>query len=144
MWIDFFRSISPECSFNLAGSMDDINASETKLNVILPKDIKSILLESNGVEGIYGLGLIWSIERIIEDNIRIRNDKIFKEIYMSFDNLLFFADSGMGDQFAFPIVNRTVCKQDVFVWNHEDDSRNWVAPTVSKYVEWWLKGKIKI
>jgi hypothetical protein len=32
----------------------------------------------------------------------------------------------------------------VFVWNHEDDSRTWVAPSLRVYLEWWLTGKIKI
>jgi hypothetical protein len=30
------------------------------------------------------------------------------------------------------------------VWNHEDDSRTWVAPNLAKYLEWWLTGRITL
>ncbi|WSL80461.1 SMI1/KNR4 family protein [Kitasatospora sp. NBC_01266] len=60
---------------------------------------------------------------------------------MPFDPLLFFADAGNGDLFALlPRIGRP----DVFVWNHEDDSRTWVAPSLAKYLEWWLTGQIKL
>ncbi|WP_162255066.1 hypothetical protein [Paenibacillus sp. Soil522] len=35
----------------------------------------------------------------------------------------FFADAANGDQFAFPILNGKIVKKDIYVWNHEDDSR---------------------
>ena len=33
---------------------------------------------------------------------------------------------------------------DIFVWNHEDDSRTWVAPNLSKFIEWWTNGTLKV
>ena len=63
---------------------------------------------------------------------------------MPFDNLIFFADAGNGDQFAFPIVSGEVRQNKVFVWDHEDDSRRWVAPSLQSYLEWWLTGKLGI
>ena len=32
----------------------------------------------------------------------------------------------------------------VFVWNHEDDSRAWAAPTLERYLEWWLSGQLTV
>ena len=58
---------------------------------------------------------------------------------MPFDPLLFFADAGNGDQFAFPITTAGA-RNDVFVWTHEDDSRRWYAASLDKYVAWWLSG----
>ena len=55
---------------------------------------------TNGVEGEYGLGVIWPLERIVDDNVRFRNDAQFRGLYEPFDPLLFFADGGNGDQFA--------------------------------------------
>jgi hypothetical protein len=63
---------------------------------------------------------------------------------MSFNSLLFFADAGNGDQFAFAIRNGQIRSSDVYVWNHENDSRNWVAPSLEKYLTWWLDGSIEI
>jgi hypothetical protein len=62
---------------------------------------------------------------------------------MSFENVLFFADNGCGDQFCFPIISGEVKKKDIFVWNHEDDSRQWVAPDLLTYFEWSSLGQLK-
>ena len=56
----------------------------------------------------------------------------------------FFGDAGNGDQFAYPIQNGKIQRNDIFVWNHEDDSRTWVAPDLKYYIEWWLTGKLSI
>jgi hypothetical protein len=102
------------------------------------------LLESNGVEGAHGLGLIWSAERILEANLTMRSHPDFAELYMPFECLLFFADAGNGDQFAFTVLRGEFRKDAVFAWNHEDDSRTWVAPSLERYLEWWLDGTIKL
>jgi hypothetical protein len=59
-------------------------------------------------------------------------------------SLLFFGDAGNGDQFAFTIVDGAVRRRKVFAWDHEDDSRTWVAPSLDKYLEWWATGRIKL
>lgn len=107
----------------------------------MPGQLAALLRESNGVDGEYGLGLIWPIERITADNLDFRNTAEFAHLYMPFDPLLFFADAGNGDQFA--LVPRTG-RPDVFVWDHENDSRTWVAPGLSEYLNWWLTGRIKL
>jgi hypothetical protein len=94
--------------------------------------LTNLLYETNGIDEKYGISVIWSLDQIKKDNLYFRSLKTFKEIYMPFDCLLFFADAGNGDQFAFPVVNGSHCKDDVFVWNHEDDSRTWVAPSLQK------------
>ena len=68
-----------------------------------------------------------------------RRDPEFARLYMPFEPLLFFADAGNGDQFAFVIRDRPA---DVFVWDHESDSRSMVAPGLATYLEWWLDGRI--
>jgi hypothetical protein len=58
---------------------------------------------------------------------------------MPFDSLLFFADTGTGDQFAYPITP-TGIRDDIYVWDHEDDSRRWYAARLEQYLAWWLSG----
>ena len=77
---------------------------------------------------------------IAADNVELRTTPTFAELYMPFDPLLFFADAGNGDQFAF--VVQPPGRDHVFAWNHEDDSRNWVAPGLAEYLTWWLDGRI--
>ena len=55
---------------------------------------------------------------------------------MSVDHLLFFGDRGNGDLVGFPYYSEGV-RNDVFLWNHEDDS--WMNQAVS--LRDWLKGK---
>jgi hypothetical protein len=32
----------------------------------------------------------------------------------------------------------------IFVWNHENDSRTWVAPSLEIYLDWWISERLKI
>ena len=102
-----------------------------------------MLKETNGVSDDYGCGHVWSTERIQQDNLQFRTFEDFKDLYMPFDCLLFFADAGNGDQFAFIQLNGEIHRRDVFAWNHENDSRTWVASSLKKYLELWLSGKLE-
>ena len=90
--------------------------------------------------------LVWSVADIKAkaNNLKFRNNPNFKKLYMSFDNTLFFGDAGNGDQFAYPICDGVIRRPDIFVWNHENDSRMWIAPSLQRYLEWWLTGRITI
>ena len=144
MWIDFINSLSDTCKFLQPASEKDITGAETALNIELPEELKNLLIESNGVIGEYGVDLVWTLERIVQDNISFRRSEDFKELYMPFDHLLFFADAGNGDQFAFSILNGSITKDDIYVWNHEDDSRTWIASSLKRFIEGWLNGSISV
>jgi hypothetical protein len=144
MWKQLIESLTPDCEFAPPALWAEVTLAEDKLRVKFPDHLRSLLLESNGVQGQYGLGLIWPLERIVADNKMFRENEDFRDLYMSFDSLLFFADAGNGDQFAFPIQNGAINHLDVFAWTHENDSRSWVASSLAKYLEWWLNGTIKL
>lgn len=118
-----------------------IRACEAGLGQALPQDLGELLRETDGVEGGYGLGLIWPVERIKADNLAFRTNPRFAQIYLPFDPLLFFADAGNGDQFAFMPSDRPA---DVFVWDHESDRRTMIAPSLASYLERWLNGILTI
>ena len=124
MWIELIRSHCKPCEFSAPADTNDIKIIEVKLNISLHTSLKSVLLESNGIVGEYGLGLLWTSNRIKSENLNFRTHEGFKELYMPFDNLLFFADAENGDQFAYPTQNSQINNNNIFVWNHEDDSRN--------------------
>jgi SMI1-KNR4 cell-wall len=144
MWRDFIDRLSTDIKFHSPAKLNETAEVELALEISLPSGLRDLLQESNGVEGSYGLGLIWETERIKRDNLSFRRSSDFKDLYMPFDHLLFFADAGNGDQFAFAILNKEIRTPDIFVWNHENDSREWIAPSLEKYLEWWLSGKLKI
>ena len=144
MWRDLVKAFSTKSDFHPPAGRPRIMAVEAALQHPIPKELSDLLCESNGIEGEYGLGLIWSVERLEKENLQFRTNSNFKDLYMPFHCLLFFADAGNGDQFAFAVCNGKIQRPDVFVWNHENESRMWIAPSLRSYLEWWLTGKIKI
>jgi hypothetical protein len=112
--------------------------------VALPEELRTLLEEADGIVGEYGLGVVWPIARIIEDNLTFRGSKEFRDLYMPFDCLLFFGDAGNGDQFAYSLAGGEIRRDDIFAWDHENDSRTWVAPSLSTYLEWWLTGRLTL
>jgi SMI1-KNR4 cell-wall len=144
MWRELIQKLANEYHFFQPAEEAQIHRAEQTLEVSFPNELRELLYETNGVQGEYGLGLVWSVERIAQENQMMRATPNFPELYMAFDQLLFFADAGNGDLFAFVVLNRAVRRPDIFVWNHEDDSRTWVAPSLQKYLERWLNGTLKV
>jgi Protein involved in beta-1,3-glucan synthesis len=144
MWIEFFNSFVDYCNFKKPVTQSDFIDVEKELNVTLPGDLKSLLCESDGVEAEYRIDLIWSLEKIRSENLLFRKSDDFKELYMPFDCLLFFGDAGNGDQFAYSTQNGELFSEEIYVWNHEDDSRTLLAPSLKEFVQEWLDGSIEI
>ncbi|WP_409340475.1 SMI1/KNR4 family protein [Paenibacillus sp. MBLB4367] len=144
MWMDLIKELTNDIKFHVPVTESQLLEVESLLQVDLPDSLKEFLLESNGVIGEYGCDIIWTLERIKKDNQEFRKNNDFKELYMPFDHLLFFSDAGNGDQFAFPILNGKIVKEDIYVWNHEDDSRTWISSSLSSFIKGWLNGTIRI
>ncbi|MFI9807173.1 SMI1/KNR4 family protein [Streptomyces sp. NPDC052301] len=110
---------------------DTLTALEEQIGQQLPASLLELLSETNGIEAGYGTEVVWTADKILEENQSFRHNEEFRNLYMPFDALLFFGDNGGGDQFAFV---RTPARDDVFVWDHETDSRTWVAPSLESYL----------
>ncbi|MGX1805300.1 SMI1/KNR4 family protein [Nocardia sp. NPDC055321] len=104
-----------------------------RLGQAVPDELRELLRGSDGVRDEYGSGLVWSAREIVEQNIEFRRDPEFARLYMSFDQLMFFGDNGGGDQFCYVRVPAER-NSDVFVWDHETDSRTWVAGSLADYL----------
>ena len=141
MWTDLIAALPGETTLHPPAPEAAVHECRRLLSQPVPDELAALLRETNGVDGEYDAGLIWPIERITTDNLAFRRNADFQQLYMPFDPLLFFADAGNGDQFA--LVPHTG-RSDVFAWDHENDSRIWVAPGLSQYLEWWLTDQIKL
>jgi hypothetical protein len=135
MWKEKLQKRMDDVKFNPPASSDDIAVAEATLQVRFPKDLQDLLKEADGIAGLYGVELIWSTKHIGKMNSELRTKPDFKEMYMSFDELLFFGDAGNGDLFAYTILSGAVRHDDIFMWNHENDSRVWIASSLDKYLE---------
>ncbi|GGW92131.1 SMI1/KNR4 family protein [Streptomyces lomondensis] len=104
---------------------------EESLGQPLPPALRSLLLETDGIEGPYGEDVVWPAERILNDNLTFRTDPGLRSLHRPFEPLLFFGDNGGGDQFAFV---QDTGDAGVYVWDHETDERTLVATDLSVYV----------
>jgi SMI1-KNR4 cell-wall len=134
-WKELISSFTDDCEFAPPANEAEIAAAEQSLGLSLPLSLRSLLKESNGINGRYGLGVVWEVSAIALTNIQFRSN--FKDLYMPFDGLLFFGDGGNGDQFAYPLLNNIaeVQRLDIFMWDHETDCRKWCAKSLHAHIE---------
>jgi hypothetical protein len=91
VWAEMIGGLAGVARFHEAATEAAIRACERALGHQLPDQLVALLRESNGVDGEYGLGLVWPAERIAEDNLMFRSNPDFADVYMPFDPLLFFS-----------------------------------------------------
>ena len=139
MWQELIQELAEDVSFDPPASPLQIAQVEEALQVALPDDLKDLLLEANGVWALSRTALAWSTERIIKENLEYRAFPDFKELYMPFDPLLFFGEEGNGDLYAFVILAGKIRNFDIFLWDHETDSRQWYASELRQYLQWRLE-----
>lgn len=68
-----------EATFRPPATEPKLRDCEARLGESLPAELRTLLSETNGIEGEYGLGLVWRVERIEADNVRFRSDLNFAE-----------------------------------------------------------------
>ncbi|MFJ9036660.1 SMI1/KNR4 family protein [Streptomyces sp. NPDC102406] len=119
---------------DLQGPADEASlaAAERGLGQAIPHALRELLLETDGITDDYGTDVVWRAEKILSENESFRQNAQFRDLYQSFDALMFFGDNGGGDQFAF--VRQTARDDEIFVWDHETDSRTWVAASLENYL----------
>ena len=135
MWRDLIKGLTNEYEFFPPASSVQLETVEKSLSVILPNELRELLIETNGVKDEYGYWLIWPTESIESENLSYRSNPDFRELYMPFESLLFFAEHGNGDLYAYVITSIGITRRDIFIWEHESDSRRWCAFGLARYFE---------
>jgi len=142
MWREIVGGISSTCTLAAPADEPALTELTAALGVAAPPDLQALWLEANGIRDRHGDG-IWSIERVIRDNLEFRSYPEQNDLYMTFESCFFFAGAGNGDQFFFPIqADGRINRPDVFVWNHETDAREWAASDLRRFVEQWFGGRL--
>ncbi|MFJ4989662.1 SMI1/KNR4 family protein [Streptomyces sp. NPDC088732] len=131
MWKEAAAGALPDVGFRSPVDRTALTEAEQRLGRGLPAQPAGLLLETNGVVGTYGKDVVRSLDRIVQENLLFWSPNSFPGLYMPFDPLLFFGDNGGGDQFAFVL---TPDRPDIFVWDHENDSRLWAARDLEDYL----------
>ena len=144
MWKDYIRSVTKGYDYKKPATKTEIGQINQKLNVELPNDLLELFNETNGVFDEFDYPLIWATDQIVKENLFFRNFVDYKDIYMPFDHLLFFSNAGNGDLFGYPVLNGVIQRDDIFVWDHETDSRKMIASSLKDFIEGWTSGRIII
>jgi len=142
MWRELLSAWSSDCSFTAPATPSALLRAEEMVGIALPRDLTSLLLESDGVNDKYGMPMVLAAADIARTNNDFRANEDFAELYMPFDPLLLFGSYANSDYFAYRILKGGFQGNDIYRWEHETDSRTWVAPSLERYLEWVLSGRI--
>jgi hypothetical protein len=126
-WAAIAAACFPEFSPTAPASDESIAICEHRLGRKLPEGLRSLYLECNGIDALYRKPVM-CIEDIVARNEELRSNAAYSGLYMPFENLFFFGEEGNGDLYGFAVrKDGTYAYENVFEWNHENDSRSWKA-----------------
>ena len=135
MWRELVSGLFDDARFQPPATSGQLQQLEATFGLELPADLRSLLLESNGVAAYYSAPLVWSAAEMIDQNLLFRGNAGFRELYMPFDSLFFFGAEGNGDQFAYRILAGQIRESWIYEWDHESDNRQWFAHGLKDYFE---------
>ena len=79
-WESFVDGLGSDTEFAPGASEAEIAAAEKALGVRFPAELRSLLLEGDGLQDEDGAGAIWSAEDIAEQNLSFRREEGFREL----------------------------------------------------------------
>ncbi|MEH6939726.1 SMI1/KNR4 family protein [Bacillus sp. JJ664] len=144
MWKNYISDISNDYQFKTPATSAEIASLKKELNVELPKKLKELYSETNGVSGEYGIYLIWSTEQMVKENLFFRTIHNFRDNMIPLDNFLFFSDAGNGDLFGYQIIDGRIQNDEIYVWNHEDDTCTVIASSLEDFISRMINGGISV
>ncbi|MGH2841608.1 MAG: SMI1/KNR4 family protein [Solirubrobacteraceae bacterium] len=108
-----------------------IAEAEERLGHPLSEALRSLYEQTDGFVDEWGCSCVMRLADLVAENEQMRGGEDYRALYMPFDSILFFGQMGNGDLLFQPVLAGGV-REDVFLWNHEDDSRAWYARDVPK------------
>ena len=134
MWRELISGLFADAKFSLPATASELERAEAELRIAFPDELRSLLLETNGVMAYYSSPLVWPVEEIVTQNRFFRANPDFAELYMPFDSLLLFGAEGNSDHFGYSILGGKIrLSSFIYEWDHESDSRVWFATDLPDY-----------
>lgn len=125
-----------------------VDRLETRLDAVLPEALRTLMLESDGVQEWYlnehgdwaeDFYLPWPAEEMIKYNEYFRSAAYQNKHQTDFRNLLVFARMGSdGLHFGHPIRDDRTCSPHVVAWNPVDHTHADRAPDFESFLRDWL------
>jgi hypothetical protein len=107
-----------------------VRDGERALQARLSATLKDLYSSSDGLVDEWGYAYVLPLDDLRRQNRVFRSE--FRDLYMSFEDVLLFGQLGNGDMLFQPLV--PYGNDNVFRWDHEDDSRTWYAADVERAV----------
>jgi hypothetical protein len=134
-WSQLVTSLAQDAEPSEAQDARSLSLTEMALGIELPEQLREFLSQYGSLTANYGTAVVWAPAEIASRNAEFRRTESFKELYMPFDNLLFFGEEGGGDQFAYAIhADGRIHKLDIYLWEHETDARSWFAGNLQQFL----------
>ncbi|WP_329011219.1 SMI1/KNR4 family protein [Streptomyces sp. NBC_01601] len=137
MWPEFIATLPETAEAAPPATEAALADCATALGHALPPALTTLLAAADGITGEHGTELLWPAERLAAENVALRGGAEFAALYMPFDPLVFFGETGGGDLYA---VLARIDRPDVFVWDHETDSRTWAAGSLADHLRRAVSG----
>ncbi|PQO41232.1 hypothetical protein C5Y96_00515 [Blastopirellula marina] len=135
-------------------AVGEIEEAEACLKVSLPADLRSLLLESDGVMDLLSvdgqvffesLWLIWPIEMMRKENLHARESAMQDHAELGIGDTLFFASAGTdGILFGCPVSPSEVPDCPVVAWYSMEGYLVLLAGSLSEFIEGWLANRITV
>lgn len=140
MWNQLIAAENERIKFNPPLSEEWIDKGLAELEVIINPELKSLLLETDGLyDSKQFLWIIWNVRDLSVYNMAMRNDKKFADKGYKFDNIFFISNSGKaGILFGFPIVNNML-SDFMILWFPENNKRIVLYYNLKTYIAIWSK-----
>jgi hypothetical protein len=140
MWTAWLRAIDDYgVVVELSDPADEttIDALEDQLGLDLPEDLRSLLLETDGLVDDAGGEPVWPVERIVEENLALGRDGDTPVLPEGADaDLLFFGDTGGDDLFVYRLGGN---RPDVYLWVAGRQETHWVASDLQSMLDAWFR-----
>ena len=146
MWRELVQARDATANFSQGVTVPAIAQAEQSLHLTLPADLRTLLLETDGISGEYGPHYVWSLATIVRENLAIYQTELDWFHAMPLDHLLFFANAGVdGILFAFPIWQQGIPSPvPVYAWYPLEDKRIRLARSLAEYLTGWLEGTLSV
>ena len=124
-WREMVRRVVPSARLAQGASLRALTSAESALAVGLPRELRGLLGQTNGVRSGGGTRLIWPVADLVSQNRAFRDPAQSEaDLYAPFGSLLLFGEEGNGDLFAYDTAAGHSAAVPIVKWDHETDERS--------------------
>jgi hypothetical protein len=115
-------------------TLKQMHAIEAALGVPVPKLLKDLLMETDGVTTQRG-PFVWTSKKVVDENVRLRAEK-------KAEDLLCFASNQAGLPYAFQITNGEAHTNAIVLFDPATNTRTPVPGELDAFLDQWLQQQV--